>query len=432
MTYFRVGETNLNPSQLHPFKMHGMAAFAGALALTCGLLMGINSVQAGPITGDVHGVTLNVLGAPLPGAQVSVHSMEDNTDRNIISDADGTFVVDNLRPGRYQLRAAKKGLASPSVTTVNLAAQQDLRIDMTLVAANGPVGATGPSVTADLHSTVANGNPSAAPLTDREKHLLDRLDQLEKRLEAMEARDVKAAAPAAPATAPPPVTAPSKSAPATVAATQPAPAPVAKPALIASLERAVGVKSAEKIPALPPVPQAQDSAAATPPQHVLPEALEAPDPAPPNSDNVYSYADFTWLNGTFAQQRHYSGHEVLHPGSAIRHQFHGQSFNQPKDHTMGGATESFRSGEFQVEQASVGGDFHWQNVRGRILTMDGLFAATTPRNDASAGVGQWDVRTALPICFRGLWRVPLQCQPRTERRCGNFRLLHWSVQLLQL
>ena len=52
---------------------------------------------------------------------------------------------------------------------------------------------------------------------------------------------------------------------------------------------------------------------------------------------------------------------------------------------MGGSTESFRSGEFQVEQVSFGGDFHWQNVRGRILTMFGLFATTTPRNDASAG-----------------------------------------------
>ena len=69
-------------------------------------------------------------------------------------------------------------------------------------------------------------------------------------------------------------------------------------------------------------------------------------------------------------------------------------FNQPKDHTMGGATETFRSGEFQVEQISVGGDFHWQNVRGRVLTMNGMFATTTPRNDASAGVGQWDVRDA--------------------------------------
>jgi hypothetical protein len=69
-----------------------------------------------------------------------------------------------------------------------------------------------------------------------------------------------------------------------------------------------------------------------------------------------------------------------------------------------GATESFRSGEVQIEQASVGGDFHWQNVRGRILFMEGLFATTTPRNDASSatgsgngntgGVGQWDLQNA--------------------------------------
>jgi hypothetical protein len=79
-------------------------------------------------------------------------------------------------------------------------------------------------------------------------------------------------------------------------------------------------------------------------------------------------------------------------------------FNQPRDHTIVGATESFRSGEVQIEQASVGGDFHWENVRGRILFMEGLFATTTPRNDASSatgsgngntgGVGQWDLQNA--------------------------------------
>jgi hypothetical protein len=71
-----------------------------------------------------------------------------------------------------------------------------------------------------------------------------------------------------------------------------------------------------------------------------------------------------------------------------------EDFNQPIDHTIGGATESFRSGEVQIEQASVGGDFHWQNVRGRIVFMQGLFATTTPRNDASAGVGNWDLQGA--------------------------------------
>src|SRR5262249_13658622 len=70
------------------------------------------------------------------------------------------------------------------------------------------------------------------------------------------------------------------------------------------------------------------------------------------------------------------------------------SFNKPIDHSLGGATESFRSDEIQIEQISVGGDFHWQNVRGRVLYMNGLFTTTTPRNDASSAVGQWDVRGA--------------------------------------
>jgi hypothetical protein len=71
-----------------------------------------------------------------------------------------------------------------------------------------------------------------------------------------------------------------------------------------------------------------------------------------------------------------------------------EDFNQPIDHTIVGATESFRSGEVQIEQISFGGDFHWQNVRGRVLTMFGLFSTTTPRNDASFAVGQWNLRDA--------------------------------------
>ena len=69
-------------------------------------------------------------------------------------------------------------------------------------------------------------------------------------------------------------------------------------------------------------------------------------------------------------------------------------YNHPHDDTMGGATESFRSDEWQLEQISIGGDIHIQNVRGRILTMDGLFATTTPRNDASYSRGQWDLSGA--------------------------------------
>ncbi len=67
-------------------------------------------------------------------------------------------------------------------------------------------------------------------------------------------------------------------------------------------------------------------------------------------------------------------------------------FNHPRDDSMGGSTESFRSNEWQLEQLSLGGDIRIGHVRGRILTMFGEFATTTPRNDASTARGQWDLR----------------------------------------
>jgi hypothetical protein len=70
------------------------------------------------------------------------------------------------------------------------------------------------------------------------------------------------------------------------------------------------------------------------------------------------------------------------------------SYNHPKDDSLGGSTESFRSDEFQVEQLSFGGDIHINNVRGRFLTMYGMFATTTPRNDASPNRGQWNLADA--------------------------------------
>lgn len=103
--------------------------------------------------------------------------------------------------------------------------------------------------------------------------------------------------------------------------------------------------------------------------------------------------DWTWLNS--------NGHASDSPMATkyFTPEFRADAnymldYNHPKDDTMGGATESFRSDEWQLEQISVGGDIHIDNVRGRILTMDGLFATTTPRNDATPSRGQWDLSGA--------------------------------------
>jgi hypothetical protein len=103
--------------------------------------------------------------------------------------------------------------------------------------------------------------------------------------------------------------------------------------------------------------------------------------------------DWTWLNS--------NGHASDSPMATkyFTPEFRADAhymldYNHPKDDTMGGATESFRSDEWQLEQISIGGDIHIDNVRGRILTMDGLFATTTPRNDATPARGQWDLSNA--------------------------------------
>ena len=69
-------------------------------------------------------------------------------------------------------------------------------------------------------------------------------------------------------------------------------------------------------------------------------------------------------------------------------------FNHPTDHSIGGSSELFRSSEVQLEQFGVGGDFHYDNVRARLMTQFGMYSATTPRNDPSPGHGQWDLVSA--------------------------------------
>ncbi len=107
-------------------------------------------------------------------------------------------------------------------------------------------------------------------------------------------------------------------------------------------------------------------------------------------------------------------------------------FNHPRDDTMGGSTESFRVNEWQLEQLSLGGDIRIGHVRGRILTMFGLFSTTTPRNDPSVIKGQWDLSNAYRYISEGWGGYHFRRRSWAEHRRGNLRVVHRPVQLLQL
>jgi len=292
--------------------------------------------SAQELSGRIGGVTKNwANNQPVARVRLTAHNVHDGTDLTVVSGPDGSFTFATLKPGQYEVAAFRDGFVK-STATVEVPSPGTYRVDFLLAAERSP------SVEANTSAPVSD--PSTSAVMGELAAMKERIAQLEAAL-----------------------------------ASRPAPA----------AEKASAVPAAMAVPA--PQQVAASSAPAIP---SIPEALQSPETtAGVDNFTPFAYGDFTWLNGTPRNKDTVLDTKFFTP--EIRFDTHFmEDTNQPKDHTMGGATESFRSGEFQLEQVSVGGDFHWQNVRGRILTMNGLFATTTPRNDASAGVGQWDVRGA--------------------------------------
>jgi hypothetical protein len=143
--------------------------------------------------------------------------------------------------------------------------------------------------------------------------------------------------------------------------------------------------SAQEVSGAKPHPTAQsEPAAPAPVATVQPEAKKA-DP--------FAFADFTWLSGNPRTKEAPLDTKVFTGEFRADTNFN-YSFNKPIDDTISGSTEIFRSGEFQVTQLGIGGDFHYDNVQGRLMTQFGMYSTTTPRNDASPGRGQWQLDNA--------------------------------------
>jgi opacity protein-like surface antigen len=121
--------------------------------------------------------------------------------------------------------------------------------------------------------------------------------------------------------------------------------------------------------------------------------------SPPASE-PFAWGDFTWLNGNDRQ------HEALLDSKYFTGTFmvdvnYNYSFNRPIDHTNVGSTSTFREGEVDLSALAFGGDFHWNNVRGRLLMQFGTRATGVPRNDNSVFRGQFQLDNAYRYISEG-------------------------------
>jgi hypothetical protein len=224
---------------------------------------------------------------------------------------------------------------------------------------------------------------SSSGLTEREQWLLERVEQLEQRVAELEAKQkqlepgpesAKAAAPDLK----------SPNAPIVSPAPRINRTPAGDPHLSSSSVSALttvepGVSSSASVQ-IPQTDKSQSPPAST--------AQGTPARIEPFSD-----ADWSWLNGNARTKDIYWDTKFFTP--EIRADVHYvANFNHPTDHSMGGSSELFRSYEVQLEQFGVGGDFHYDNVRARLMTQFGMYSVTTPRNDPSPGHGQWTLADA--------------------------------------
>src|SRR5438270_7734442 len=125
-------------------------------------------------------------------------------------------------------------------------------------------------------------------------------------------------------------------------------------------------------PIAPQVASAQPPAGplATPVSTASADSAGKPAKRPAASEEPFAFADWTWLNGNPRTKEPAFDSKFFTP--EIRTDVdYVYDFVHPKDNTIGGSSEVFRSNEVQVTQLGVGGDFHYENVRARLMTQFG-------------------------------------------------------------
>jgi hypothetical protein len=363
--------------------------------------------------GDIHGMVRYPNGLPMPGAQVVILNADVDVERSTVSAADGTYVFKHLKPGDYQINAKIEGFAPSRAVTVGVVPGKDVAFDVAVgaremgtvaprssasayrsyggdyhaepasvhlgstdtSATNASAGEPAPAATVATSGAAASDPPKAAetPAQPIPAAVMDELAAMRKRIDELEA-ELKGRAPAD--------------------------QPPATPAVAASAPQGAAPAPAAQAPATPPPPTPGPGQYLSTAGTVTNYFGDTDIATHPAGFDPFSYADWTWMNANGRNEDSPWSTKYFTPEFRADVNYM-DDFNHPRDDTMGGSTESFRSNEWQLEQLSLGGNINIGHVRGRILTMFGLFATTTPRNDGSVSKGQWDLADAYKYISEG-------------------------------
>jgi hypothetical protein len=98
----------------------------------CMLINPATNLRAQSVFGSIRGTTQDETGGAVAQVAVTLHNADENTDLATLSDSSGNYLFQNLKPGHYRFTAEKDGFAKSITDKVELAARQDIRLDLKL------------------------------------------------------------------------------------------------------------------------------------------------------------------------------------------------------------------------------------------------------------------------------------------------------------
>jgi Carboxypeptidase regulatory-like domain/TonB dependent receptor-like, beta-barrel len=137
----------------------------------CALTLTASSARAQILYGSITGIAKDSQGASVPGATVTIVNKETNLTRDTVTGGDGSYTLNNVLPGPYDVKISLTGFREAVRTNVPVTIGQISRVDMTL-----EVGALTETVTvaseaqllqtdkADVHTELKSDAITSMPL----------------------------------------------------------------------------------------------------------------------------------------------------------------------------------------------------------------------------------------------------------------------------
>ncbi len=112
--------------------MHSRLNGLGVLGIVCLVLALSVPMFSQTTTGRILGTVRDQTGAALPAATVTVTDVQRGVTRTVTADDSGGYVVPNLTPGVYKVRAESKGFKTVERPNIQVEVASDLTVDVSL------------------------------------------------------------------------------------------------------------------------------------------------------------------------------------------------------------------------------------------------------------------------------------------------------------